>query len=80
MQDFKTSKVDMVLELMEEEAGNAEAPWVLWADVRAMVANPAFAFPTVKAYDAVGAELVLFGSREGVLSGDSWSEGPHPSP
>jgi hypothetical protein len=25
-------------------------------------------------YEAVGAELVLFGSRDGVLSGDSWSE------
>jgi hypothetical protein len=27
-------------------------------------------------YEAVGAELVLFGSRDGVLSGDSWSELP----
>lgn len=25
-------------------------------------------------YEAVGADLVLFGSRDGVLSGDSWSE------
>eukprot|EP00208_Stichococcus_sp_RCC1054_P005833 CAMPEP_0206142774 /NCGR_PEP_ID=MMETSP1473-20131121/18136_1 /ASSEMBLY_ACC=CAM_ASM_001109 /TAXON_ID=1461547 /ORGANISM="Stichococcus sp, Strain RCC1054" /LENGTH=1052 /DNA_ID=CAMNT_0053537897 /DNA_START=385 /DNA_END=3544 /DNA_ORIENTATION=+ len=72
LKDFKTTKVDLVLSLLEEEEGNSEAPWVLWVDVRAMVANPAFAFPTVKAYDAVGAELVLFGSREGVLSGDSW--------
>lgn len=38
-----------------------------------MVANPAFAFPLIKDYEAAGAELVLFGSRDGVLSGDSWS-------
>ena len=34
-----------------------------------------FAVPAqlVKDYEAVGAELVLFGSRDGVMSGDSWS-------
>lgn len=52
---------------------NRERCLLLQAGVRAMISNAAFAFPLIKDYEAVGAELVLFGSREGVLSGDSWS-------
>ena len=35
-------------ELLEEEAGNTDAEWLLWMSVRGMIANPAFAFPLIK--------------------------------
>lgn len=73
LQDLRTRDVDVISKILEEEAGNTDAEWLLWAGVRAMISNAAFAFPLIKDYEAVGAELLLFGSREGVLSGDSWS-------
>lgn len=47
-QNLKTRPVEVILELLEEEAGNTDAEWLLWAGVRGMVANPAFSFPLIK--------------------------------
>jgi hypothetical protein len=47
-QNLKTLPVEIVVELLEEEAGNTDAEWLLWMGVRGMIANPAFAFPLIK--------------------------------
>ena len=47
-QNLKTLPVEVVLELLDEEAGNTDAEWLLWMGVRGMIANPAFAFPLIK--------------------------------
>lgn len=47
-QNLKTLPVEVVLELLDEEAGNTDAEWLLWTGVRGMIANPAFAFPLIK--------------------------------
>lgn len=47
-QNLKTRPVEVVSELLDEEAGNTDAEWLLWMGVRGMIANPAFAFPLIK--------------------------------
>lgn len=47
-QNLKTRPVEVVSELLKEEAGNTDAEWLLWMSVRGMIANPAFAFPLIK--------------------------------
>ena len=37
--------MDLVSKVLAEEAGNSQAEWVLWAGVRTMISNAAFAFP-----------------------------------
>ena len=73
-QDMETTKVDLILQLLNDTARDPATRWVLWADLRTMISNPAFAFPIVKTYDEAGAELVVFGDKAGLMSGDSWSE------
>jgi hypothetical protein len=70
---MKTIKVDLVLQLLNDTEGDPGTRWVLWADLRTMISNPAFAFPIVKSYEETGAELVVFGNKAGLMDGDSWS-------
>lgn len=73
-QDMVTIKTELMAQLLEETADDPYAAWVLWADLRSMITNPAFTFPIVKNYESGrGAELTIFGSEDGVMAGDSWS-------
>ena len=72
-QDMETTKVDLMVQLLNDTEGDPGTQWLLWADLRTMISNPAFAFPIVKSYEEAGAELVVFGNKAGLMDGDSWS-------
>jgi len=74
VQDMETTKVDLMLQLLNDTVRDPVTRWVLWADLRTMISNPAFVFPIVKSYEEAGAELVVFGNKAGLMGGDSWSE------
>ena len=63
-----------MLQLLNDTLRDPTTRWVLWADLRTMISNPAFVFPIVKSYEEAGAELVVFGNKAGLMAGDSWSE------